>query len=229
MGGPCYLLVDAPPPADAAAAANAAAAAAGRLAAGVSSKPRQRVRGPRATDNFAVDPFTFDGARWQSVEQCYQAHKFLDPSKREAIRQILPHAVPQESDHSYGLRVWRMGASGTLRDDWDAVKVEIMLSVCRSKLAAHEALREQLLGTGDAPIVGGPSTEWHGASGHHGWSTWNGRINELLREELRQAASGGAPSEKLVQLQAVFADYMEAEGGAKHPLPGTTATLSEAE
>ena len=104
------------------------------------------------------------------------------------------------------------------------IKVEIMLRVCRSKLAAHETLREQLLGTGDAPIVGGPSTEWHGASGHHGWSTWNGRINELLREELRQAASGGAPSEKLVQLQAVFADYMEAEGGAKHPLPGTTAT-----
>jgi len=153
-----------------------------------------------------------------------EAHKFLDASKREAIRQILPHAVPQESDHSYGLRVWRMGASGTLRDDWDAVKVEIMLSVCRSKLAAHEALCEQLLGTGDAPIVGGPSTEWHGASGHHGWSAWNGRINELLREELRQAASGGAPSEKLVQLQAVFADYMEAEGGAKQPLPGTTAT-----
>ena len=181
-------------------------------------------KAPACTDNFQLRRFDFGGAAWHSVEQCYQAHKFLDASKREAIRQILPHAVPEESDHSYGLRVWRMGASGTLRDDWDAVKVEIMLSVCRSKLAAHEALREQLLGTGDAPIVGGPSTEWHGASGHHGWSTWNGRINELLREELRQAATGGAPSEKLVQLQAVFADYMEAEGGAKHPLPGTTAT-----
>ena len=55
-----------------------------------------------------------------------------------------------------------------------------MLRVCRSKLAAHETLREQLLGTGDAPIVGGPSTEWHGA--HRVWDS------HLLEEQPRHLA-----------------------------------------
>ena len=218
MGGPCFLLVGD----DSAPATGAVDAARLKFAFDSAGRPtgaggRRRVRGPPATDNFAVHPFTFDGTLWQSVEQCYQAHKFPDANMREAIRLMVPQ--PGETDHTHGLRVWQAGARGKLREDWDAVKIEIMLRACRSKLAAHEDLREQLLSTGDVPIIGGPSTDWVGASGHHGWSTWNGKIQELLREELRQDATGAAPSEKLHELTAAFADYMRAEGGAKHPLP----------
>ena len=194
MGGPCFLL---------------------------STAPERKVTGPPATDNFAVQPFTFDGTLWQSVEQCYQAHKLLDATMREVIRLMVPR--PGETDFDYGMRVWRAGnrnkGQNKYRDDWDAVKIEVMLRACRSKYAAHEELRAQLLGTGDARIVGGPSTEWKGASGRHGWSDWNGKIQELLREELRQVATGAAPSEKLRELEAALSDYMRAEGGAKHPLP----------
>ena len=119
------------------------------------SARKKKVTGPPATDNFAVAPFTLDGAQWHSVEQCYQAYKFLDPKAREIIRAMAPFAG--ESDSSHGMRVWRAGAQGKLRSDWEAVKIEVMLRACRAKLAQHKDLREQLLATGDRLIVGAPS------------------------------------------------------------------------
>ena len=94
MGGPCFLVEDS------------------------QSARKKKVTGPPATDNFAVAPFTLDGAQWHSVEQCYQAYKFLDPKARETIRAMAPFAG--ESDSSHGMRVWRAGAQGKLRSDWEA-------------------------------------------------------------------------------------------------------------
>ena len=172
---------------------------------------------PAATDNFQVAPFHFAGALWSSVEQCYQAHKLREPIGRESIRQMTPR--PGESDQSHGLRVWSARGGGKLRSDWDAVKLEVMLRVCRAKLAAHASLREQLVGTGDSEIVGAPSTRWRSASGDHEWSTWNGRIQMLLREELRQAA-GAAATDAYRRLAATFLEYYRAEGGACFDIPG---------
>lgn len=211
MGGPCFL-VDREP--------TSRAEAVAALLADPISTTTKKVKGPPATDNFQVAPFEFDGVTWHSVEQCYQAYKFLDQADRERIRHMAPHAG--ESDSSHGMRVWRAGGSGrgTLRSDWNAVKVEIMLRACRAKLAAHETLRDELLGTGEAQIVGARSTQWASKSGSHGWSEWNGNIQMLLREELKQAASGEAPTDVLRGLAHTFQDYMQAEGGAQHPLPG---------
>lgn len=77
---------------------------------------------PPCTDNFQVRPFVFDGMEWHSVEQCYQAMKFVSPGAREKVHLVKP--FPGESDHAHGMRVWRAGQQGTVRPDWDAVKVE---------------------------------------------------------------------------------------------------------
>ena len=166
MGGPCFLLLEVAPAADAAATLNASRADEQQKVErtdvkwdlnSIPRKVRRRLTAPRCTDNFAVDPFAVDGELWQSVEQCYQAYKFLDASVRKEIRTMVPHAG--ESDHSHGMRVWSAGGSSRskLRSDWDAVKVEVMLRSCRAKYAAHAHLREQLLTTGDVQIIGAPS------------------------------------------------------------------------
>ena len=222
MGGPCYL-VEEPRAADAAAHANSPAGG-GRGALAPAIAPRKRMIGPPCTDNFQVAPFPFDGDEWQSVEQCYQACKVLKTTEagdrfRQRIQQMRPFAG--ETDHNYGMRVWREGASAGLRSDWDAVKVEVMLRVCRAKLLANEAVRRELLSTGDAQIRGAPSTSWTGSSGDgHSWTSWNGRIQTLLREELRQQAAGEPSSELYGTLRRQFDEYMATEGGSEHPLPG---------
>ena len=140
---------------------------------------------PECTSNFYVRPFVFDGATWHSVEQCYQAYKFADPRDRERIRRIEPE--PREMDNAYGLRVWSEGQRrARMRPDWDATKVEIMLRAVRARYAQNADLAADLVATGDAELFGGPSTSWKGHDGREwNWSDWNGRIQMLVREELR--------------------------------------------
>ena len=116
MGGPCFLLVEdgSTPPTE-------------HFKSGVkwapANPPRRRISGPACTDNFQVAPFMFDGAEWQSVEQCYQAYKFNNIQAREHIRAMVK--LSSETDHGHGMRVWAAGGSrngGTLRSDWDAVR-----------------------------------------------------------------------------------------------------------
>ena len=226
MGGPCYLLIEEPLPADAVALSHGtdAQALGGHVALTPAVAPRKRISGPPCTDNFQVAQFHFDGDTWQSVEQCYQACKFLKTtahgaSGRQRIQRMLPFAG--ETDHNHGMRVWREGARADLRSDWDAVKIEVMLRICRAKLLANEDLRRELLGTGDVQITGAPSTSWTGRTGNgYSWTSWNGRIQTLLREELRQQAAGDPPSELYANLRKQFDEYMATEGGSEHPLPG---------
>ena len=120
MGGPCFLVTE-----DAATG-------------------ERQIVGPPATDNFQIAPFEFDGKTWHSVEQCYQASKYqaLSPL-HEGIHGMTPRR--DESDKSYGLRVWSAGNRNSLsligmpRSDWEAVKLEIMVRICRAKLAANPA------------------------------------------------------------------------------------------
>ena len=99
---------------------------------------------PACTDNFQVAAFVFDGREWLSCEQCYQvpvhtvslrnrqphnplqACKSLDPVYSEAIRGI--QKQPEQSDSAHGMCCWSEGQRHKmiLREDWDAVKIEIM-------------------------------------------------------------------------------------------------------
>ena len=143
-----------------------------------------RKKAPPCTDNFQVKPFIYEGVRYHSCEQAYQACKFLPGSDARArVVAVTPHAG--ESDSAHGMRCWQAGQRGEVRGDWDKVKVSIMLAVNRAKYAEHASCRAELLATGQASFKGGPSTTWRFRGAQHGWCHWNGLIQERLREELR--------------------------------------------
>merc|ERR1712110_273330 len=194
MGGPCRMVED-------------------------GARPFARRAAPACTDNFQIMPFMHEGREWQSCEQMYQAYKFNDPALREKIRQTTPYAT--ESTSMYGQRIWRIGQSGELRSDWDVVKVDIMLAANRSKYHQHPDLRQQLDSTGDVQLVGGPSTSWRTARGTNAekWSTWNGRIQQLIREELRSPPLQN--SQKLSELSHHF-DVYRNEMTSLQPRPKLT-------
>lgn len=170
----------------------------------------KRSAAPPCTDNFQLAPFEFNGAVWQSVEQCYQAQKYFptDPETHTALLNMMPFAG--ETAHSHGMRVWLAGARGRLRPDWDVVKVELMVRACRAKLAAHAQLRAELLATADLTIVGAPSTSWQSKSGGGEWSKWNGRIQMLLREELKAADESTSSAPARTELHRALQEEVDA-------------------
>jgi ribA/ribD-fused uncharacterized protein len=138
---------------------------------------KAEVKGPPATDNFQIIPFTYGGVEWHSVEQCFQAQKF---ERHMPAWKAIHDAVPKELEapKSYGNRIWSLGRSfSEIRPDWENVKVEIMYLVCCAKYACHDDLRVELLATGENRLEGGPST-WE-------WTKWNGFIQMLIRKKLR--------------------------------------------
>jgi predicted NAD-dependent protein-ADP-ribosyltransferase YbiA (DUF1768 family) len=164
----------------------------------------KRVKGPQATNNFAVVPagFLYKGTLFYSTEQAFQASKFAPGSP--AFRRVAA-ILPEEGDSgsAHGMACWQAGQGGEMVQDWDRVKVGVMLDVCRAKVVSVPGLKEELLATGTCAIEGGASTEWAFRGAAHGWQLWNGRVQMLLREELREEPD----SALLASLQALFAEY----------------------
>mmetsp|Transcript_35210 Transcript_35210/g.60782 ORF Transcript_35210/g.60782 Transcript_35210/m.60782 type:complete len:183 (+) Transcript_35210:178-726(+) len=121
------------------------------------------------------------------------------------------------------MRCWQRGQRGSkasFRRNFDAIKVTTMLEVNRAKYKAHADLRADLLATGDAEIKGGPSTCWRFRGKDHKWQYWNGRIQMLIREELK------APEQRTPGvLEELMADF-EAYAGV--PLLAVCKETSEA-
>jgi predicted NAD-dependent protein-ADP-ribosyltransferase YbiA (DUF1768 family) len=166
----------------------------------------------------------FDRKEWHSVEQCYQAYKFADVATQDKLRMTVPYAGETASGH--GMRVWSQGQRHqNLRQDWDAVKVEVMYLANRAKYAQHPDLQEELLSTGRVVIDGAPSTSWTTKTGQSvNWSLFNGLIQSRLREELRPVEE-----QDLTLIESItnrFREYCEGEGGAQLPLPGLEEELA---
>jgi predicted NAD-dependent protein-ADP-ribosyltransferase YbiA (DUF1768 family) len=118
-----------------------------------------KTKGPACTDNFQVHPFAFRGQTWHSAEQAYQANKFPEGSRGYlSILHLTPDTSYGETDKDFGLRAWSEGQRETPVSNWDDIKVETMYLVNCAKYASSEALRQELLSTGDVRLRGGPST-----------------------------------------------------------------------
>ena len=93
--------------------------------------------------NFYPVTVSFEGERYAAVEDAFQAAKTIDPKERMLIQLCQTPADAR-----------KCGRKVTLRPDWNAVKVNIMLDLLRQKFS-NPTLRELLLATGDAELVEG--------------------------------------------------------------------------
>ncbi len=59
-----------------------------------------------------------------------------------------------ETSSKHGMRCWGAGQTGKPVENWDEIKIKVMLEVNRAKYREHEDLRIELLTTGTSEIVG---------------------------------------------------------------------------
>ena len=105
----------------------------------------------RFLSNFLPAEVVYEGITYPTAEHAYQAAKTLDPEKRKEIAAL---KTPAEAKHA--------GEALKPRDDWPAVKFNVMEDVDRYKFTHHPDLRDKLLATGDATLEEG--------------NTWNDQI-----------------------------------------------------
>ena len=98
--------------------------------------------------NFCAAEVTYDGMVYPTSEAAFQAAKCLDKEERIPFTETKNPAA-----------VKRMGRQVKLRPDWEYVKVGIMEKIVRAKFTEHPELAEQLVATGELPILEGNG--WH--------------------------------------------------------------------
>ena len=124
--------------------------------------------------NFYERPVFYDGITYQNNEAAFQAQKTLDIEERKQFADLSPSVAK------------RKGRKVTLRNDWEEVKFDVMLEICRAKFTQNQDLAEKLLATGDEELIEGNT--W----GDRIWGmvdgtgkNWLGKILMQIREELK--------------------------------------------
>ena len=112
----------------------------------------------RFLSNFWPSPVEYAGKVWPTAEHAYQAAKFVDPAKREAIRS---DPDPRQAK--------KYGKAKGIRPDWAKIRVPIMKEIVKLKFEQHPDLMEKLKATGTQEIVEG---NWWGDTF---WGKCNGR------------------------------------------------------
>lgn len=103
-----------------------------------------RFDGPnRFLSNFWQATVVLDGESYPTVEHAYQAAKTTHNIERQVVRLQL---TPGDAK--------RAGRRVTKRDDWEQVKLSVMLGLLRQKFA-NQRLAAMLAATGDAELVEG--------------------------------------------------------------------------
>ena len=143
--------------------------------------------------HFHPSPILLDGERWPTVEHYYQFHKSLDPRYRQAIRDAATpgeakqlSACPDPSRKAAAKKSWFLSNGQWPREDWMAVKRDLMRKADRAKYDQHPDLAARLLATGDAEIVeDSPYDDFWGAGRDGTGENWAGRILMEVRAALR--------------------------------------------
>ena len=126
--------------------------------------------------NFSRHPVVIDDVTWPTSEHYFQARKFLDEADRDAVR-----AAPN------GFVAAQMGRERhrSFRQDWDAVRDQVMLDVLRAKFVQHAELREILVSTQGAHLIEHTKNDRYWADGGDGTGqNMLGILLEQVRGEL---------------------------------------------
>lgn len=121
--------------------------------------------------NFYAYPFIYNGRRYFNAEAAYQAQKLPTDKGREQFMAISAPAAK------------KLGKTVELREDWEAIKVEVMRAVVSAKFEQNADLAKLLIATGDAHLEEG--NHW----GDRFWGTVNGIGQNMLGKILMEVRS----------------------------------------
>lgn len=127
--------------------------------------------------NFSPHRIFIKGEMWYTIEHYFQASKFESVGVRNRIKLI---ESPMEAAKEGRNR------SNKLREDWEAVKVQIMKEALFCKFTQHPKLRKEILLTGSSLIVEHTNNDYYWDDGGDG-SGQNilGKLLMELRSELQ--------------------------------------------
>lgn len=94
--------------------------------------------------NFSESLIIYERLFYSTVEHAYQAAKTLDFEKRELISKAKNPDVAKS-----------MGRKLQLRNDWEEIKLNIMLTLVRKKFYYIKDLKKKLLDTSDNILIEG--------------------------------------------------------------------------
>ena len=121
--------------------------------------------------NFYNADVEFDGIVYQNSEAAYQAQKTLDLNERKKFAYMNPSEAKKAGRHV------------KLRPDWESVKYDYMLAICRAKFNQNKNLADKLIETGDQELIEG--NDWNDRI----WGKVNGEGQNLLGKILMQVRS----------------------------------------
>ena len=120
--------------------------------------------------NMYETPVNYDNRTYKCSEAAFQAQKTLDDKCRDMFTEF------------DGKTAKSTGRNVNLREDWESVKDEIMLNVCRAKFSNPD-LREKLLNTGNEALI--ELNSW----GDQYWGVSKGKGENKLGKILMQVRS----------------------------------------
>lgn len=121
--------------------------------------------------NFADYPIVLDGARWNTSEHYFQAQKFVGTPYVAMICSM------QQSREAFNFSR-KPSVSSWKREDWEQIKMEVMLKALLAKFIQHKELRMLLIKTGSRQLVEHTSNDSFWGDGGDG--TGQNNLGKLL-------------------------------------------------
>lgn len=129
--------------------------------------------------NFSSFQLDWRGRHWPTSEHAYQAARFMGADE-EAVEKV----AAANSAHV----AWEIGTKemkSRQLPNWDEIKVDTMLDICRHKLQQNPYVEKKLRLTGDEYLVeDSPVDSFWGWGADHKGRNELGKIWMKLREEL---------------------------------------------
>jgi ribA/ribD-fused uncharacterized protein len=93
-------------------------------------------------NDYEGEPIGIGAYEFVTVEHAYQAAKFKDPKIKQEI-----------ADSETVKEARKIGRKGTIRPDWDQIRLTVMENLLRQKFSSDSGLENNLIVTNDAEIV----------------------------------------------------------------------------
>lgn len=139
----------------------------------MSKKPVLIARGPLL--NFGGGPIRLGRVVYRTSEHFFQALKARDPESHRLVKRA---KTPRDAKIA--------GRAVPMRDDWEEVKIGLMMAVLLLKFGLNPELRQMLLDTGKRPLIEDrPDPVW-GRGGDGNGHNFMGKALMAVREVYKE-------------------------------------------